>query len=173
LSEQEAQNPQPPQPPESDKKLQFYRLQQIAIPLLMLLPILALLGLFGESSAEASEANEALSVHVEYTTRSRYRLLSSIEVSLQNISSEEIAALTIGFDADYIGQFSELSFEPSLDEISNGLYQIHMENIKPGETRQVTAEFKGEHYGRHQGEVRINADAVEDIAIPISTFIFP
>jgi hypothetical protein len=164
---------QPPQPPEIEKRLAFYPEQLIGIPLLMLLPILALLGVFGEGYAEASSSSDVLAITVEYPTRNRYGMNNFIEVKVQNVTEREVASVTVSFNADYIGRFAEVTFQPEVDEVANGAYHVTLNDVEPEETRLVTVELKGDQYGRHNGQIMVSAEGAREVEIPIDTFIFP
>lgn len=171
-----AQPKQPPQPPEIEKKALFHREQWIGIPLLMLLPLLALFGVFGESRSEAEESNEVLAVHVEYPTRNRYALSDSLEVEIENRSAQEPISVTVKISEAYISNFTGVTFEPSVEQISDGFYEVEAQAVEAGETRLVSVELKAWKYGRHEGQVIVTAEGASEITaitIPIHTFIFP
>ncbi len=172
---QEEETAQPPQPPEIEPKFILSRVQWIGLPLLMLLPILALFGVFGEASTAVSDSSDVLDMEVEYATRYRYRMLNTMEVSLENLSAQAIPTLTVRFDEDYISKFSSVVFSPQLDKITDEDYVVYLQDVQPGDIRIVNIEMQGDRYGRHSGVVSATAgeDSHGRVQVEVSTFIFP
>ncbi len=165
--------PHPPDPRTIAKKWQFYRMQWVGIPLILLIPVLALLGVFGESEQKVDVANNTFSVHINYPTRYRYKMINNIEVSLENISNQTMPTVTVSLNADYVNRFSTITFHPSLTSVKNGQYEVELTEVRTGETRLVTIELQGEAYFQHEGVVSVTAAAVPTLRVPIQTFIFP
>ncbi|MBK8020786.1 MAG: hypothetical protein IPK19_04985 [Chloroflexi bacterium] len=163
----------PPQPPQIARRLEFYPVQVIGLLLIIVIPVLALLGVFGASYAHEQRASADLEIEIDYASRLRYKTLENLHVSVRNLTNQTVSILTLRFGGSYIDQFSSVVFTPSVEQIADGYYEVLLSDIRPGETRTVTVEIKGERYGLHQGIVAAAADGLEGIEVDIATLTFP
>jgi hypothetical protein len=163
---------QPPQPPETKKKLQFTKSQLIGMPFILLVPILALFGLFGETIGRIPMASSDLQVTVEYPTKYRYKQIQPMEIFVHNISTSQIQTVTVSVDTGYLLSFSNVTFTPSVDEVTAEAHIVHLTDVKPGENRLVSVELQAEQYWQHRGTVAVQANG-EPLMAEIRTFIFP
>jgi len=166
-------NNQPPQAPEIERRLLLYRYQWIAVPLLMLIPLLALLGVFGESIESANASDDTLQLEVRYPARTRYQLPGILEVTVTNSSDHAMEQVSIGIKTDYIEQFSEVTFTPSVSSINDEVVEIELTDIPPGESRLVTVDLRGERYGKHDGTITAAVNGSDVLDVAISTIVFP
>jgi hypothetical protein len=164
---------QPPQPPEIERKLQFYRFQKIGIPLILLLPILALIGLFGESVAAENASNPQLMVEVEYPTRFRYKMVDSINVSVENTSTQPLSVVSVRFDRPYIESFSTVTFTPQVKTVTAADYIVELTDLQPQEVRIIAVEIQAENYWQHEGTITAVSDNNESVTLALNTFVFP
>ncbi|MCE7986160.1 MAG: hypothetical protein DYG89_33710 [Caldilinea sp. CFX5] len=173
--QQEQTGSQPPPPPPFPRKIQLHRVQLIGMPLLMLVPLLAILGVFGETFATTKSQHDRLTVQVHYATRYRYKMANPVEVAVHNDSTAPLAAVEVRFAKAYIDQFSDTTFTPQVETITDQFYIVRFRDLQPDETRIVTVSLQGERYGRHQGVIVV-ADAddpAHGLETPIATWIFP
>ena len=164
-----------PQPPDIEKRWVFRTVQKLGVPLIVLIPLLALFGLFGESSRTVSASGAAPALEITYPTRLRYNMTSPLVVSVANISSQPAPTLTVSFDAGYIGTFSDVSFTPSVSEITEEAYLVHLNNVPAGETRQVVVDVHAAQYWAHSGAVTasLGPEQPPTVGLELSTFVFP
>lgn len=165
--------PQPPQPPPFERRLKFPPLQIVGMVYILILPVLAVLGVFGESFASIDASGPTLEMSVDYPSRYRYKMTNPVNVTLRNVSGEVLDTVTVSFDADYIDQFSNVTFTPSVDTVTGNEYQVELTDIGPGETRVVTVEIRAERYWRHSGTITASPGSGEPIEVKISTTVFP
>jgi hypothetical protein len=164
---------EPPEAPTIERRLRFYIFQYIGIPLILLIPTLAIFGVFGESSREVRQSNDDLAVSIYYPERYRYEMVSMLRIHVQNNSGDTIPLVRVEISKNYIEQFMEIKFLPSVTEITEENYEVELEAIAVAEIRVVTIELKAEEYGDHQGTVRVTAEGLEPISLMIETFVFP
>jgi hypothetical protein len=173
------QVPQPPQPPEFDRKLHFYPFQLIGIPILLLIPLLALFGVFGETSTSVEQSENGITLNIQYSNRVHFQGLDGTEIHVQNTRSQPIPLLTVSIEKAFLDNYSDISFIPDVDEITDEAYFIRLEDVQPGETRVVTYDSKGKLVGSHQGTITAAASDGDDTPVSASTavilevFIFP
>ena len=163
----------PPQPPEVDKKFQIYTFQLIGIPLMILIPILALFGLFGESVESVRTSSQQLDMIVEYPTRFRFKMIDELTVSLSNASEQTLPSVLVSFDRQYIDGFSTVTFTPSVKSITDSDYIVEVSDLKPGQTRVITATIQAEKYGMHRGLISTGPEDGSDLEVSVATFTFP
>lgn len=163
--------PQPPQPPELRRRFHLAPARWAGLAVVLLVPLLALFGLFGERWSSAEQTTPSLLVRAEYPTRFRYKMLNAVTVRVQNRSAQHLDTVTVAFDTDYVQQFSTVTFTPSVSTVSEG-YEVPLTDVAPGETRLVSMQIQGEHYGRHEGAVTVSAGA-DSAVVPVHTTIWP
>jgi hypothetical protein len=164
-----------PQPPSIEKRWVFHTVQKIGVPLIVLIPLLALFGLFGESSNTVSDSGGSLAMEISYPTRFRYKMTDPVVVSVENLSSQPVPTLTVSFDYDYISGFSTVTFSPSVSEITEEAYLVHLNEVQAGEVRQIVVDIQAEQYWNHSGTVAASTapDQAPDVELELSTFVFP
>jgi hypothetical protein len=167
------QTSEPPQPPEIQRKLQFHLVQWIGMPFLILIPILAVLGVFGKTTDEARAENETVAISVTFPTRTHYGVEEIMEVRVTNTSDQTIPSLRILFDADYFSKFSQLSFVPEVDQVTDTSYEIELTDVLPDETRLLTVDYAAQAMGNYPGYVEAAAEGLESARATINTFVFP
>ena len=156
--------------PDLPRRVRFHRYQWIGIPLMFLIPVLALFGVFGESQGQTIASGGTLKMRVEYPTRNKYRHITSIEVVVENISSQTLDTLIVEFDESYISRFSSVNFIPTPEK----LFISEFPDVLPGESRLVWVELKGEKYGLHEGNIRAYAVGSRDtVEVVVRTRIYP
>jgi hypothetical protein len=164
---------QPPQPPEVERRLQFHREQLIGVPIIMLLPVLALLGLFGPTFGTESASGSQIEMQVEHPTRVRYKTIIPLEITVRNVSAQDMPTVTVSISADYIANFTEAQFVPEADEITEEAYKIELSNVGAGESRQVNVGLRPDLIGNHTGEIVAEPEGGEATRASIGTFILP
>ena len=166
-----------PQPPDIEEKWILKNVQKVGIPLLMLLPLLALFGLFGERTETVRGSGEILSVEVRHPTRVRLQTIGPMMVSVENISSQTVPTVTVTLSHEYISAFSNVTFSPSVDQITPDAYIVKLTNVQAGEQRMISiTQLQAEEYWWHEGSVGVAAggpDAPPDVEVDIGTFVFP
>jgi hypothetical protein len=170
--------PQPPQPPKFERKLHFYPFQLIGIPILFLIPILALFGVFGKTSTSVENSGSGLSLHVDYANRVLYQDTDGTEIRVQNTSDQPYPMLTVAIEKQFLDNYSDISFMPEIDEITNDAYFIRFEDVQPGETHIVKFDSKGKVAGQHRGMIIVNAGGEDEpviasSAVTLETLIIP
>ena len=164
--------PQPPQPPKFERKLHFYPFQLIGIPILFVIPILALLGVFGETSTTIQQAENGLELEVHYSNRVLFQGLDGTEIHVENTSNQTISNLTIQIEKSFLDNYSDLSFTPEVDEITEQAYVIELLDVQPGETRIVAYDSRGKIVGSHQGRITAST-ATSSVAVSLDVWIIP
>jgi hypothetical protein len=162
----------PPEPPtgapEVPRRVEIAPPQLVGLALLALVPLLALLNAFGTSRAEATAASSALELRVEYASRSRYKVFEPLDVFVRNRSQRTLDTVAVSLDTAYIDRFSEVQIEPQ----PTGVYVVPLTSVRPGETRRVAVELRGNEYGRHRGTIRAAAGA-DSATARVSTIVYP
>jgi hypothetical protein len=166
-------HPELPQPPEVEKRLRFTRAQMVGMPILLLISLLALLGIFDKASTQEILASDQLRVTVEYPTQFSYNQTEQIEIRVHNLSAHTIPSVTVRVDAAYLRAFSKIQFTPSVDEVSEEWFQVHLPEVNPEESRQVVVEYHSQSFWRREGMIRIEPEGSTALETRISTFIFP
>src|SRR4051812_29099990 len=144
---------EPPRAPEIRRRLALTRKQSIGLPLLAAIPILSLLGLFGERRSEAHAASRSIAMTIRYPARFRYRQGESLAIALRNASEQVIDTIQVSLDTAYISRFSSARIEPA----PRIAFVVPLIDVRPGESRLISAELWGERYGRHQGRIAATA----------------
>lgn len=165
-----------PEAPQIEKEWRFKTVQKLGVPLLFLIPILALLSVFGPSQEMVTESGAELSLEVSYPTRFRYKTIAPIRIGVTNISSQTAPTVTVKLDRDYLSAFSNLSFQPAVDEITDDAYYVQLNDLEAGETGRVELEMQAETYWRLAGVIEAAAGGVEappDARVMLETFVFP
>lgn len=173
MSNEDQHYPSPPEPPSIKRTLQFHRIQKIGIPILLLLPVLALFGVFGETFQSAHASNTQLTVDVEYPSRSRYKMINPVTVSVENTSSQTLSVVQIHFDRDYIDNFSNVSFTPEITKVTDEVYIVEITDLQPQETRVVSARIQAERYWLHEGNVTAVSGTGQSVSLSLDTIVFP
>ena len=156
--------------PEAPRRFLLHPYQWVGIPLMFLVPVLALFGTFGETEHRAEAASESFGVEVRYADRLRHKQLNVVEVWIENRSGTPLDTVVASFDAPYVTPFSVLSFAPSAVRP----FEVELLGVAPGERRLVRVELQAEHYGRHEGALRVHgAGRVDTAAVALSTVVFP
>jgi hypothetical protein len=155
------------------KRFQLYPYQYIAIPLLFLLPVLALLRVFDAHDEQITTTGNRLAVTVEYPTRTMYQLMERLTVEVENVSGETLSSVTVRIAADYMGIYTNSTFSPPVDALREGFYEFVMNDVQPGETREVNADIQSDQYGAHSGVVTVSDDTNERVEVRLDTFVFP
>lgn len=163
----------PPEAPQIPRRFELYAYQYIGILLLLVVPVLALLGVFGESATTLQQASADLTLTITYPTRYRYEMLNSLTAAVRNNTSAAIPTLTVRFSRDYIDQFSDVSFSPSLTRITDEAYEVDLSDLPPGAARVVSVDLRADAYGEHRGAVTAAAEGLEPAGLMVSTLVFP
>jgi hypothetical protein len=106
----------------------------------------------------------------------RYRQSGFLAVEVGNISAETVPRLTVAFDADYIGQFTEVVFTPAIDEVTPESYLVQYDDVPPGEKRRVVIELQPDGYWQQEGEVAAapgGTGSPPDVEAAFSTLVLP
>ena len=164
---------EPPQAPDIPRQWKFYTYQYIAIPLLLLIPVLALLGVLGETSTTVEAANEGLVLRVHYSDRAHYEAYNHIQVTVRNDLASDITGAAVEFDRVLLDQFSQLSINPSLTEITDTVYRVELNEIEAGGERVITVDYQPDTNGAHESWVRVVADGITPVQAELSMFVFP
>lgn len=165
-----------PQPPKIKKEWRFTKAQKLGMPFLFLIPLLALLGVLGPSAETVTESGEALSLEITYPTRFRYKTIAPMRIEVTNISSQSVPTVTVSVDREYLRAFSNVAFQPAVEQISDDAYYVQLSDLRAGETRSVALEMQAESYWEQQGAVAAAAggiDAGADASVTVETFVFP
>lgn len=159
---------EPAGPPPTAPRLSFTRKQYLGLPLLAAIPVLTLLGAFGESRASVRAASPALEMTVRYPSRFRYRQVQSLDVTVRNVSQRILDTVTLSLDTAYITRFSSVRIVPAPSDA----YVVKLVDVKPMESRLVSAELWGERYGSHEGKITV-ATHSDTVSTLIRTIVFP
>lgn len=169
----ENNEPRPPQPPEFQRRLHLYPYQYLLIPLLFLIPVLAILGVFGETIVTQAADNPALSVQVEYSSRTRHKVSAPLKVFVTNQTNDDMTNLNVQFDRDYIDAFLWLSFLPVVTSVTDEAYIVTIEDLPAGQTQAVTVDLKAEKLGAFSGTVTVEGETIDPISVRLESLLFP
>lgn len=161
---------QPPPPPTVRRRIRISPLQAAGVGLLFLVPILALFGVFGESWAVARGGSGGIELEVRYPERYRYQQLEEMDVTVHNRSPDVIDTLTVLVEPRYLDRFSTVTFIPPQEE---GLYEVPLIDVQPGERRRVRIEYEADRYGRHSGAIIATAGGADTARVELQTIVFP
>jgi hypothetical protein len=174
----------PPTAPSIERRLSLTRKQWFGLPLLAAVPLLTLFGLFGERRSVVRTASLTLELTVTYPERFRYRQVQLLEVTVRNRSAQVLDTVHLSLDTAYITRFASVRIEPP-PQIA---FVVDLTNVRPNESRLVTAELGGDRYGRHPGRILAwtraaqraargaqSADGVraDSAAVQFQTMVFP
>jgi hypothetical protein len=79
----------------------------------------------------------------------------------------------VGFDASYISNFSDVTFTPSVDTVTDTTYIVNIDEVQPGETRQVSLSLKADAHWRHQGAIIVSPEEGPGAQLSVTTWVFP
>lgn len=164
---------QPPSPPHIPRRVAFDHGQLAGVLLLLSVPALAVCGVFGTTERVSSAAAGELEVVVRHPERSRYKTRHSIVVAVRNRGSRPASGVTVAFDLAYLAAFADVRFDPPGGRAVNGVYEVALDIIAPGETRHVRATLETQHYGRHRGTVGVGAAGVPLGRLRVATLTLP
>ena len=164
---------QPPPPPKIQRRFQLERAQWIGIPLMLLIPILAVFGLFGNRPGEAHVVGDRLAVRVEYPSRLHYGVHEVLQIALRNESEQPIPSATVGLDRHYVEAFTNVTFTPEAEDVTDREYRIPLGTLAPGEERTVRVELEPVVRWKLEGRIRVLATGRAPIVIALETFVFP
>lgn len=160
---------QPPSPPSTRRRIHLSIPQAVGVGILLLVPILALFGVFGESWAVARGGSGGIELEVRYPDRYRYKQLNEMEVTVRNRTARVIDTLTIRVDPRYLDRFSTVQSIPS----QQGLYEVPLVAVQPGEQRRAHIEYQAERYGRHSGALIATDGGADTARVQLQTIVFP
>lgn len=150
------------------RRIALTRKQWIGLPFLAAVPILALAGVFGERSMTTSARSGPILITVRYPERFRYRQMQSLDVSVRNVSTRVLDTVRVALDTSYVMRFIGVRIEPA----PQSDFVVPLTNLKPSETRLVSAELTGDRYGVHQGRV-VATSGVDSATVVLRTIVFP
>jgi len=159
---------EPPPPPQTSPRFAFTRKQYLGLPLLIAIPVLTLFGVFGERRDVARASSRSVEMTVRYPSRFRYRQVQSLDVAVRNVSGRALDSVSVSLDTAYISRFSSVRIEPA----AQVAYVVSLTDLKPMESRLVTAELWGQRYGSHTGRI-VAATRADTARIVIRTLVFP
>lgn len=165
--------PTPPEPPEVQRKLNLSAGQIAAIVLLLIFPVLSVAGVFGESFGEADATSADVHLSAVYPSRLRFMLNSDMQVTVENTGQQTLDGLTVHFEADYIDQFSAISFMPPVSAATDDAYIVPLPDLAPGESGVVTVQVQGSHYGQHEGRVWVSRGEQTAAELRVSSIVYP
>jgi hypothetical protein len=164
---------EPPQPPPVRHRLSLYPGLWIGVLLLLIVPVLSLFRVFGQTYDSPQAASDALQLRVEYPTRTRYELPEVASVFVTNQSGEVQPTITVTISYEYINAFTNVSFEPAPDYVTDTQYVVELDNVPAGETRVIELELSGGKYWEQRGTVSASVEGGESVQVELSTFVFP
>ncbi|GAC1416776.1 MAG: hypothetical protein NVSMB53_15760 [Gemmatimonadaceae bacterium] len=167
-SEKTGDDAAPERAPEIKARIELSWKQRLGFPILIAIPILALFGVFGETEARTHLTTGPLDVRVSYPTRFRYRQVSSLHVTVQNVSSNVLDTVSVAFDTAYVSRFSGVRFDPA----PRVAFTVQLTNVKPSESRLISVELWGQDYGNHRGTIIARSGSDSAIA-HLETLVFP
>lgn len=164
---------QPPEAPEMPRYLHFHAFQLLMIVILMLVPVLSLFGVLGETTGQVTSEDADSLLTVAYPARAHYETRSQVRVETLNTSDSPLNNVTIQFDRAYFDQFSALSFNPTLSQITEAAYIVELGDIPAGASRMVTLDLVAKHQGNQRGLISLSSDNREISRVMLDTFVFP
>lgn len=168
----ESKKPEPPKPPKIKHNVSFYPHQVVGMIVIIIIPLLALLGMFGTTQGKESASSEALSLEIEYPERFRYKTIDPLEISVENISNET-QIVTVTLDKKYISKFSNVTFSPEAEEITETEYVFELGELQPGEKRIISGEIQSEKFGKFSGSIRASAGTATEAHVSLTTISYP
>lgn len=150
------------------RRFALTRKQRFGLPFLVAIPILTLFGVFGERQADTRIATADIAASIRYPERFRYRQVQSLDVTVTNLTPNEIDTVSVSLDTAYISRFSSVRIEPA----PSRAFVVDLVHLEPGMSRLVSAELWGERYGRQHGVITV-ATKRDTASARISTLVFP
>lgn len=166
-------NLNPPEPPEVPRRVSLPPNQIVGVVLMLILPILAAFGAFGESFGEVEASGSDVRLSASYPSRLRLELNSNLQVTVQNTGQQTLDTLAVHFERDYLDQFANLSFAPSVTEATSSAYIVELHDLAPGATQTVMVQLTGEQYGSHKGRIWASVDDRTAAELNVSSVVFP
>jgi hypothetical protein len=171
-----------PRPPKMDRKVCAPPLQWLFLGLLVLVPLLAVFGIFGPRQATVESAGTGIELRARYPSLLRHKLIEPFSLEVRNTLSTQLPRVIVRLDRGYVEHFSEVTFTPEPERVTEQSYEIVLQDVQPGETRRIAGQVQGERYGRRRGAVAaIRDDGVSSSStraeggarVELSTFVFP
>jgi hypothetical protein len=91
-----------------------------------------------------------------------------ISLELVNEGSRPLSGVTVSFDPEFLGAFSEVAFTPQPQRP----YEMELATIAPGGRERIEIEVHAAEFGLHEGQIRIESAGVSG-TLPVQTLIFP
>lgn len=168
------EHPEPPQAPGIERRVLLTPLQRWGLPLLLLLPLLALLGLVDEARGEVSASEGFLRLQVDYPSRARAGVTTSLTATVWNDGAAELSGVYVTLPSDYLDAFAPFELLPAATTVSAASHRVFLGAVPAGGSRVVTALLTPSDYGRRSGSVSAaSAAAPQPITTEFSTFTFP
>lgn len=165
--------PGPPKAPEIPRRPRFYRYQLIGMPIIMLVPLLGIFGLLDSTMATEKASSGDLELSVSYPSRLRFQTFEPLNVRVKNASVAVVRKLQVKLDRKYLDQFVPQQINPSPKEIDEKDVVFEMENVGPGETRQIEVYLESDVVGPQAGRTEASADGGVPVTAEFRTFVFP
>ncbi|CAN5638443.1 hypothetical protein BH23GEM1_BH23GEM1_05810 [soil metagenome] len=165
---QSTRSPRPPELPKLERHLSFGGWQLAGLAPIILIPVLAVFNVFGEARDTVTARGSAVSMVVDYPSRSRHGSLESLAVLVTNHGGSPLDTVTVRFDSSYVARFTETQFIPSETEA----FEVELAAVAPGEPRRVPVGIRANPYGRPRGRLAA-AHATDSVQVTLTTFVFP
>lgn len=139
---------------------------------IFLITFFALFGVFGTTQATTAKSSDNIMIEVEYPVKFRYKTISPFEIKIENVSSEP-HTVTVTVNTSYLSQFSNASFVPPPQSITDEVYTFELGTIDPGAVSIISGEIQSENYGRIEGFVRAQTGTSSVAAVEVITISLP
>jgi hypothetical protein len=149
----------------------FTPAQIVGVPLLMMIPVLALFGTFDEKITTVSTSDNQIQLEVTYPERYRYSTDNALTISVENHAEAPLDQLEVTLSREFVDHYKDVKFTPEPVVITDEHYTFRLDNLEPGEARQIHLEFAGGRYGRVRG--LITAQSESHLEQEISLFALP
>lgn len=166
--------PQPPGMPDFERRVQLTQLQRWGLPLLLLAPLLALIGPLGMSHDQVVVGGEPLRVAVEYPSRSRTGVTTTLTATVWNDGSEPVGGVRVTLPREFLESFEAFDMRPAATTVTADDYSVFVGDVPAGESRVVTVLLTPGEYWDTQGTVTVASAAMPTpLTAEFSTFNFP
>ncbi|MEO5510804.1 MAG: hypothetical protein ABIV28_07385 [Longimicrobiales bacterium] len=158
----------PESAPDPGRTVHFRPLQLVSLVILVGIIASALAGTYNHRARTTAVTIGGMTVHVHYTTRTRFQQTEIISVLVTNPGALPIDSLHVSVDTAYLSGFSEVTMIPD----PAFPYGTSLSDIPAGGMREVHVSARGDQAGRHRGSVMLSMHG-DTVRVPLSTLILP
>jgi hypothetical protein len=150
----------------------FYRANAVGLAFILLVVALAVVGVFGTSSGQVRAEGGDLAVTVSYPSVIRYKMADPLEVTIA-VGDRDIEDVSVAISSSYLDAFSDVTFVPGIDLMTEEEALIGVDGLGAHETRVVSGSLQAERYWLHEGWLEVRDGGTTLARVELATFVFP